>query len=180
MPPPTLVLCLLKGGKRQAMTTPVPAAGHLQIVTLGVWWDGSVPAWAPSASKVKDSRNPHLLAPRVLRALEARLPTRRGRGGACPGGGACPRGGARGAPWSRRPRPALPRSPRSPRWSAAELSSFSVPEPAACLAHRAASAPGLRRSPAQRPAGPAPPCPAAARPLLPAGRSRPSGCPPGL
>lgn len=56
----------------------------------------------------------------------------------------------------------------------------SVPELVASRAQRRlpASPPGPRA--ALPPSRPASPCPAAARPLLPAGPSRPSGCPPGI
>lgn len=87
---------------------------------------------------------------------------------------------------SRRPvvQAAPPRPPALPALSALErrgaVQLFSAGAGRLPRAPRRLRARSLRRSPAQRPAGPAPPRPAAARPLLPAGRSRPSGCPPGL
>lgn len=171
---PTLVLCLLKRRKRQATTTPVPAAeGILQIVTLGVWWDGSSSCWAPSAQGQGQPQSPPASASGVAGALEARCSTQ-GGAGACPGGGSLSRGAGLEAPRGRGPAPPS-RAPRTllagaPR-SCPAFQCRSRPP----AAHRAASSRSLRRSPPAL-AGPAPPCPAAARPLLPAGPGRPSGC----
>lgn len=92
-------------------------------------------------------------------------------------GEACLMGGAPGSSWPGRPRPLLPRS-RALWLRGAVQSQCRSWSP---LAHSATSPPPLLvPRAALPPSRPAPPCPAAARPLLPAGPSRPSGCPPGI
>lgn len=81
-----------------------------------------------------------------------------------------------GAPVARAAPPPPSALPALWRRGAVQPQCRSQPPPA-----RTAPPPRLVPAPLARPApGPAPPRPAAAGPLLPAGGSRPSGCPPGL
>ena len=150
----------------QAMRTPVTAALHIRGVTLGVWWDRSIRASKPGTA-ASPTPWPFLAGP--------------GAGGLH----SSAEGAGRGLSQGRGPRrPVAQAAPppsllRSPSSGAAELSSLGARAGRLSRAPRRLRAGSLRRSPAQLPA-PTPPRPAAASPPLPAGRSRPSGYPPGL
>lgn len=142
----------------QAMRTPVTAALHIRGVTLGVWWDRSIRASAPTSLKTRDGGIPHPLA-HPGRPRRGRLALKRARGGA--GRGLSQGRGPRRPVAQAAPPPSLLRSPSS---GAAELSSLGARAGRLSRAPRRLRAGSLRRSPAQLPARP-PPRPAPPRPV---------------
>lgn len=135
------------------------------------------PPRLPSASKPGLTPSPACpLLPAGPAAYRAHTPVCSGVGrglaqGRGPGAGS--RGGAQGCPVARRPRPSSLARCSGP----AKLSSLSAVTRRLPRAPRRLRSSSLRRTAAPCPA---PPRPAAAGPLLSAGRSRPSACPPGL
>lgn len=150
----------------QAMRTPVTAALHIRGVTLGVWWDSSIRASAPTSLKTRDGGISHPLA-LPGRPRRGRLAPKRAGGGAGPVPGAgpeAPRGPGGPAPLP----PALPELRRrgavQPWCQSRPTVAGTAPPP------RRVPAPLARPAPGHPPPRPAPPRPVHCSPRAGAGQ----------